>query len=129
MVGFKSFVCPCVLCICKYVSFEWRTVYKNITKTLLQLQASENKLNLVVVCFTKLLFGHFLTKPSKVQPNPGLEPLDATNTSAGTAGHQVPKLLQKASDEQSGQILESSVSVYTALTRHDTRHMTTSHNS
>lgn len=45
--------------------------------------------------------------------NPRLEPPDATNTSASTAGHQVPKLLQKASDEQSGQILKSTVGVYT----------------
>ena len=111
--GFKSFLCPCVL-HCIYVSFQCRTIYKNITGTLLQLQVYRNKLNFVVVSLTKLAFGHFssLTKLWSVQ-TPRLEPPDATNTSAGTAGHQVPKLLQKASDEQSDQILKSTVGVYT----------------
>lgn len=111
--GCKSFLCPCVL-HCIYGSSQCMTIHKNITRILLQLQVDGNKLNFVVVSLTKLLFGHFssLTKLWSVQ-TPRLEPPDATNTSASTGGHQVPKLLQKASDEQSGQILKSTVGVYT----------------
>ena len=56
---FESCLRLCVL-HCIYGSFQCRIIYKNIARTLLQLQIYQNKLNLVIELFlTKLLFGLF----------------------------------------------------------------------